>query len=270
MQTRHDIGTLTIGGGSFLAIAEDVQWASEGEFDDFQSIDRWRQASQRMKKSATMTVPTRPIKTGNTRLSHFDLSAITLASLDILPELVSATLRVGNPVNTVPNIGEYARRYQADPGGTISADLNLEVADSASNALALLLLLESDDPADTEAILSLTLNAAAFTLPGHIRSGNHNAPGRQTVSIAFEGADPGGATAYPTAPVGTTTMFERALNAPRTPLAFTYVSKLVDGLSRTGNCLIESAEMTIEDARMTRESYSFRVTGDWTTALTEA
>ena len=266
MQTLNDVGSLVIGGTNILAIIEDVQWQAEGEFDEIKSPVRFREAGQRMKRNAQMTVPLSTVKSGANRVSHMDLTGSTLATLDCKPELSGITLRVTNPINPVPNVGEQFRRYQCDPGGSIAADLDLEVADSASNALALLALLESDDPDDVAALLALVLNGGNITVPGHMRRGSHNVAGRQKVTIGFVGSDPGG-VAYPTAPVGTSTLLEKAINAPKTPLAFTFASHTTEGLARTGYLLIQSAEVRIEDARIVRESYSFRVTGDWGTAL---
>ncbi|MGV3619121.1 MAG: hypothetical protein ACO1SV_27660 [Fimbriimonas sp.] len=265
MQTIKDIGTLTVGGANLLATLEDVQWEAEGEFDDYQNAVLFRKASQPVKSSARMTVPLRSIKTGQTRVSHMDLSVAALVGMDVRPELESINLSVSNPINPIPNQGEFKRRYQCDPGGTITADVAMEVADSASVALALMALLESDDPDDLAAVLAFTLNGSGVSVPGHLRRGSHTAPKRQKVTIGFEGSDPSGT--YPTAPVGTTTLLEKAINVPKTPLAFTYASHATEGLTRTGFLLIETANATIEDARITRESYAFRVSAPWTTAL---
>lgn len=267
-QVLNDLGTLTIGGTDFLAIIEDVQWRSEGEFDTFQTPTRFREARNGMKKNAQFTVPLKPIKSGQVRVSHFDLTVATLAGGNLIPEMNSMNLRIQNNVATAPSIGEVFRQYQVDPGGSITMDFDCDIAEEDSVVLSLMALLESDAIADLIAIASFTLNGIAVTLPGHIMNASHNVGGRQKASLSFAGSDPSGT--YPTAPVGTSTILERALNAPRTPLAFTYVSKTVGGLSREGFCLIESAEARIEDARIVNESYGFRVTGDWLTEVTVA
>lgn len=265
MQRSTDVGTLTIGGASFLSTFEDVNWSSEGEFDDHAAASKFRAAGQPVKANAKFSVPMRSIKAGQTRVSHLDLTVATLGGLSVATEMVSLALKIGNPCNPVPNAGEFMRRYQVDPGGTIGADVSMEVADAASVALQLLALIESGDPDDLAATLSFTLNGAACTIPGFLRSGGHSVQGRQKVSIGFEGSDPTGT--YPTAPTGTSTLLERAINAPKTPLAFTYVSHATEGLTRTGYALIESAEVTMEDAKIVRESYGFRVSAPWTTVL---
>jgi hypothetical protein len=265
MQTLTDLGNLTIGGGAFMAVLEDVQWESEGEFDEILNPTRFRKAEQKTKSSARFTMPLKTIKSGATRVSHLDLSAAGLGGMDFRPEMESVTIKIANPINPIPNPGELKRRYQCDPGGTIDADLSLQVADADSVALALLALIESDDPDDAAAVLSLTLNGSAITVPGNLKRGGHNAQGRQKVTVGFGGSNPGGT--YPTAPTGNTTLLERAINAPKTPLAFTYASHLTNGLTRTGYVLIETAEVVIEDARISRESYGFRVSAPWDTAL---
>ena len=266
MQTSNDVGTLTIGGASFLAVFEDATWTCDPEFDDWQNPSRFRKGGQAMKNAAKLAVRSKPIKTGQTRVSHFDLSALTLATQNLLPEMENWSFKVQNPINVIPNSGEFMRRYQADPGGTFMADFGLQVADTSSVALALAVLLESDDPADLAAVLSLTLNSVAITVPGHLRRGSHAVQGRQKVSIGWESSDNGGT--MPTAPTGTSTMLERACNAPKTALAFTFVSKAVAGLSRTGYVLIESGEISGEPDKIVKEAWNFVVSEPWTTSIT--
>jgi hypothetical protein len=270
LQTSNDVGTLSIGGASFLASFDDVQWSCDPEFEDWQNGTRLRKGVQPMKNMAKLVVPSRPIKTGQTRISHMDLSVATLVSQNIKPELESLTLKIANPVNPIPNIGEFMRRYQVDPGGSITADLALRVADSASVSLALLDLLESTAVADLAGTLSFTLNGVAITVPGFLRRGGHSAPAgqQQKVTLGFEGSDNDGT--YPAAPTGTSTVLERALNAPKTALAFTFISKTVGGLSRTGFVLIEGWEIAIEDGKIVRETGTFVVSEPWVTVVTSA
>lgn len=269
-QTLYEVGDLTIGGTDFMAVLENVSWNNSPEFDEFTTPTRFRAARNGMKKAAAFDVALKPIKSAQIRVSHFDISVATLAGGNLIPEMNSMNLRIQNNIATAPSIGEVWRQFQTDPGGSITMDWDLDVAEADSVALSLLALVESDAIADLIAIASFSLNGVAVTLPGHLMGGSHSVSGRQKVSLQFEGSDPGGGTAYPTAPVGTSTILERALNAPRTPLAFTFVSKDVGGLSRSGYCLIESAEARIEDARIVTENYSFRVTGDVVTEITEA
>lgn len=269
MQTLNDVGEVSIGGTSILAVVSNVQWQSENERVPITSPLRFRDSGQQVKRSAQMTVPLSSVKSGANRVSHMDLTLMSLAAQSVISglELVDATVRVTNNIQQVPNVGEYFRRYQCDPGGGIAADLNLQVADTSSAALALLELLESDDPDDKEATFAMTINAVATSVVGHIRRGTHDVEGRQKVTIAFESSDPGGVT-FPSSPAGTSTLYTKAINAPKTPLAFEFVSHATAGLSRTGYCLIRSAEFRVEDAQIVKESYAFQVTGDWTTVST--
>jgi len=267
-QTSNDVGTLTIGGTSFLQVFEDVQWSCDPEFDDWQNPTRLRKGSQPMKNAARLEVPLKPVKTGSVRLSHFDLTALSLAGISLLDEYESLEFRVTNPISPLPNGGEFKRRFQVDPGGTLEATINTELQSENSEIVDLLALLESDDPDDLAAILSMTLNAVAITAPGNLRRGTHNAGGRQKATIQWEGSD--NEATYPTAPTGTSTILERAINAPKTPLAFSYVSKLVEGLERSGNLLIASGMVRIPSDKLVQETWSFVVSEPWTTEVTTA
>lgn len=267
MQTLTDVGNLSLGGSAFVELIQDVNWQSTNEFDEYQSASRFRKAAELVKKHATMKVPLRRIKSGQRRVTHLDFTVATLAGLSFKEEMTNLSLKVSNPVNPAPCVGQLFQLYSVDPGGSITADISMEIADSNSVAIQLMLLAESDAVTDSEAVLTFTLNGSPVTLPGWIAGNSHSVAGRQKVSIPFQGNDPG--TTYPTAPTGTSSLLERALNAPRTPIPFQFTSKLVGGADRTGYLLISGAEISIEDSKIVAESYDFVVNGAWDSELTE-
>jgi hypothetical protein len=72
----------------------------------------------------------------------------------------------------------------------------------------------------------------------------------------------------PTAPTGTTSLLEKAFNAPGTALAIVATSRATNGISYSGNFVIESARVAINQADAIMTQYRFRSSGAVTATAT--
>jgi hypothetical protein len=67
-------------------------------------------------------------------------------------------------------------------------------------------------------------------------------------------------------PSGTTTLLEKALNAPKTALAFAFTPTSPNNIAMSGNMVFESVDFTIEDGRLVPINYAFLTQGTVTGA----
>lgn len=265
--THNDIGTLTIGGVAVLCSIDNVNWSATADRTDVRGPCRFGAFSVITKDQATLRAKLYGAGAGFVNTS-VDLSAVTIGGVSIKPVMYTLNLSGGFDKQDLPAIGVLGKA-QGITGKSYTGSVEL-VLDDGLVAQNLIVASESRTLADREMILSFTSNGVAFTIPVQLtgNDGGSEQGNYQRVTLNFEGQSPASPTAYPTVPGGTTTLFEKALNTPKTNLAFTYVSKTVSGVSRTGFLTWDSFNIVISDGTVTDYTYNWMTYGDWTTVVT--
>lgn len=265
--THNDLGSLTIGAVAVLCALENVNWSSSADVSDVRGPCRFGAYNQITKDQATLSAKMFGPSTTGFVNTGVDLSALTVGGVDMKPYTYSLNLSLAFDKQDLPAIGVLGKASGVT-GKSYSGSLEL-VLDDTLSAQNLVVAAESRTLADREVVLSFTSNGVVFALPVQLTGtdGGSTQGEYQKVTVNFAGQAPLVGTAYPTSPVGTTTLLEKALNSPKTNLAFTYSSKLVNGLLRTGFLTWDSLNITITDGAVTDYSYSWMTFGEWATVI---
>jgi hypothetical protein len=261
-----DISVVTFGGVALLGLFDDVTYSVDETQVDGSALSRFGKCAQGTKLSGNFDCKVMDSKTSPTRVSHLDLTVFSLGGTDYLAVVRSISLKESFEGKQKAGLGSLFKRPQ-NIRKDFSAEIELDCADGTASAI--MALMHSATASDRNVALSFTLNSIATTIPMRIQKVSHKGSRNdlQTLAISLMGRDPG-ASAYPTAPTGTTSLYEKFLNDFRTELSFTYTSKTSSGFSVTGNCIPASLAVEIQDEALLYYSYSFDSVGTVTNSAT--
>lgn len=270
MATRYaglDLSLATVGGVALASAGYTVDLLVENDGQDAGLITRLGKNTQPVKQSGTLTVSLNSILSGSDRVSHLNVSAFTIGGTSYLNVLKSYNLSGSFDHEMQAGIGEkYAKPQVVAKDYAINASLNVENTDS----FTLLGLMGGSDFSNIDQVVSATINSVAITVPMNIQSVGLalNRAALQELALSFVGADPGTGD-YPTAPTGTTTILEKALNSATSEFAFAFQNVLsgnTNGVNVSGNCVFDSFTVETSDGNLVSETYTFKTYGTITTA----
>lgn len=260
-QLTGDMSLFSLGGSSYLGLFRNVKLA--GTFDTVESRPAVNLASraQVVKKGGVLSTELMSVVSGSAKVSHLDLSVFTLDGSSWLGAIS----------------GKFSGSFEhkeADGPGTIwkyplvvSKDYEFSgtiKVPATGGIQAMMVDAWSATAADNEWVVTFTVNGVAITLPMVLTSAEvvFEEAGIQTVAITMKGQGPDNtATAYPTAPTGTTSILEKAFNAPKTAIAWALTSHATEGLAYSGNAVIQSFEIGIEDGALINIAYAYATQG---------
>ena len=262
--TPLDVSALTVGGVSYLALADSVQLAKPVVTSDGRAINRKFSSPQAVKSGPwSLTFSAYITKTAPFPVTNLDLTDVSIGGTDRTAEVESLTINLAcQHVNG--DACEDAWAYPVYTGSTLTGSATLKVPATSVPMMAAL-----DAPSDADMAFTFTLNGNTVTFPIIVTSVTHESTvgNVQMVRVEFEGQD--GLTGdFPTAPTGTTTIFEKVMNAPQTALAATFTSKASGGVAYSGNVLIQSYSLTINNSAVVKENFTWAGVGAVTDAAT--
>jgi hypothetical protein len=266
-----DITIFSIDGLSQLDHFENVTLNLDEEQFDASSITREGKSFCMLKKGGTISTGLMS-DAAVCRVTHLDLSALTVtfgAALNILSNgFGQAKLSVSYDKQKLPNTGELFRKSQ-NTNKTLAFSLS-DVPVNDGVAFAFAGAIASTDKAACDATIGMTTNGITFTIPMRLKSVNlpYERDGLQVLSVEFVDRAPA-TGAYPTAPTGTTTLIEKAINAYKVAYPFSFRSKAgTGGIVYTGNMIFTSLDLTIDDGSATLTNLEFETFGAVTVTAT--
>lgn len=255
--THLDVSILSIGSIDLLADTVGARLTLSSETAESKAIGRLGASPQVVKRTASLSVDLLNAKTLPNRVSHLDCSVFTLGGTSFLADLSNLSVTLGYSLESASAVADEWQFRQV-VAKSISGSCDLKVPTAS------IPLLNSIDGAITTWSLdiSFTLNGIAVTIPAIIESVEHGVAvdGIQTLSVKWAGRDPQTGD-YPTAPTGTTTLLEKALNAPTTALAVEYETKAANGTNCTGSVVFTGGSFAIKDGEIVQNQYSFEFQG---------
>lgn len=262
--TRQDVGDLntwSLAGGSVIGTTKNVNVALENDVDEGRGIAYVGKSPNTVKQSYKITTGQMSAISSATRVANLDISAFTVDGTDYLTHLRGGNISISyeqDEAGGVANLWKSPLNTVLGISGSIT--LNLPNSTTA-NALRTILKAINDSATARNVPVSITINAIAVTLDMHIMSYEWNGdPGKlQTVTFQVEGKDDG--SGIVTAPAGTTTLLEKALNAFKTPIAFAFTPKAANSLALSGECIFTGASFTFNDAQIITTEYSLESHG---------
>jgi len=270
MATRfsgQDIGLFTTGGIALASTGTQFSFEIANEKQDAGLVSRLGKNSQPVKAAGKLSVSLNSVISGSNRVSHSNVTAFTIGGTNYLPVLKSYSLS-----------GSYEHRMQAAIGDkyvkpqVVAKDYQIAVALDVQNvdSYTLMNLMGGTDFTNVAKAVSITINSVAITIASNLNQGTVKAQryDLQELALSFDGADPS-TGAFPAAPTGTTTILEKALNAPTTEIAFAFqnaVAGNTNGMNARGNCGFESFSFEVQDGQLVNETYNFATYGAITIA----
>jgi hypothetical protein len=223
--------------------------------------------SQPTKCNGKLMVDLSSISSGSTRVSHVNVTAFTIGGTSYLDVLKDLTLSCTYDKVMQAGVGEkYGKPQVVAKDFQIAVNLDVDTGD----AKTFFDMIAGADFSNVDQAVSFTLNSVVVTIPMNLNEGTLTAQrySLQSLALAFDGADPGAGN-YPTAPTGTTTILEKALNAATTEMAFSFQNALAantGGIAASGTCVFDSVSIKIADGQLVEEQYGFATYGAVTIA----
>jgi hypothetical protein len=261
MATRYsgqDIGIFTAGGIALVAAGTNFTFSMTNEKQDAGLIARLGKNSQGVKTNCKLSVDLASVVSGSQRVSHVNVTAFTIGGVSYLNVLKSFTLSGSFEHVMQAGVGEkYGKPQVTAKDYQISVDIDVE----SDDAKTLFDFLGGSDFSNNDQTVSITVNSVVLTFAMNLNEATLTGQryALQQISMSFDGGDPG-AGVYPAAPTGTSTILEKALNAPTTEVSFTFQNALASdthGIKASGTAVFDSFSFKVVDGQLVEENYSF-------------
>jgi hypothetical protein len=254
-------------GGSVIADLEGGTIEVTGDDVRNDSVTQGMESRQLQKRQVAVDSGLMTTLTNPDRVSDLNVTALTLGGNNLLTYGVQdLSLNIGYTRAEVPQLGSRWRVPQ-NVKITISGEVTWAIPDAGT--FDFLADMFSATHSDVVKVLSVTINGVSVTLPtlltGLRWSGERD--GLQLVTASLSPRAPAGG-AYPTAPTGTTSLLEKALNDFRTPLTCSFVTKAVGGRNIAGDFIFDTVSLEVRDAELVMTRYRMISTGAVTGVLT--
>ena len=270
-QDSGDISVFTWGSGptSLLALIQDVSFELPADIVEGRGITFKGENPQVVKQGGIIRTTLMSAVASCVRVANVDVTAFTLDAVNYAAYLRGGSFNLSFSHDEGGGVGDYWKYPCVVWPISISAEVTLNLPDSGTaNALQdtlgdLLNATAATAIANRQAVFSITINGVAVTLPMIIENARWTGePGKlQTVTFTLKGNHCAAATDHPTAPTGTTTLLEKAFNAPKTPLAFVLTPKATNSTSFAGEMVFSSYGFDFNDSQLIAERYEFLTHG---------
>lgn len=239
--------TFSVGGSSQLEFLDSAELTFDEITANSAPASRFGGNTQTIGKNGRIRASLKSDRSTAIRVSHLDLSAASLGSVNLLsPNILgSLTFNIGYEHIMTPSTGDlWDIPEVAD--GNLSATLLLTIDTTATPGPLLAFFSDEAGYADQNLTLDYTLNAVQYQTPMRITGVSIPVAkaGRQEYTLTL--SDRSARSGVTLLPSGTTSLWEKALNDPKTALAFDFRNAALAGIRLQGNMVWASAAMTIE------------------------
>lgn len=262
-----DLSAWTVGGGSQLDFAPDAQIEFNFDVDDGAAMTTTGERIEVAGKRATLS--TSLFSTvGSSRVSNLDLTAFSIDAVDYIAYVQSAQFSFSVPNSQTKGVGSLWHAPQPrtnERAVTVNATLQVPAATATANALRLLGgIAVHADREEASVAFTMTINGIAITLPMTVvRVGVPQKRGEMLeIPIELRGRAPVSG-AFITAPAGSSTLIEKAINATATAIAFVFTPHDDAGFGKSfnGNMVIESFDFSVEHGKIIATNFQYAATG---------
>lgn len=259
------LNTFSVGGSSQLEFLENANLTFEDVHEEGAPASRFGGNAQGVKRRGTVSASLFSDSSTAIRVSHLGLSAAALGSVDLLDPNILARLTFGV---------EYEHKLSPGAGllwelpvvadGRLSA--SLELAHDSTEAPALLIALGSGTYGDLNLTLDFTLGGVQIQAPFRLAQGTLPIEKSGLMTYTLTLADRSARSGVTVLPSGTTSLLEKALNAPRTAIAFAFKGKAHPTIEASGNMVYKSMNLEIRDGGLVPVQYEWATQGAVTIA----
>lgn len=244
---------LSIGGIDLWADDVSTRIRYDSERAEGKSIKRLKRSPNIVKRSWNFSVELLSQNTLPARVTNLDFTALSILGTSFVADCTAFSMSGDMATQNGDAVGDEWRAPQViEAGYTGSATLLVPTT-------AVPLMPTLDGAKTTWAgSLTFTLNGETITYPILVTSIEQSvASGQlQEVTVQFEGQDPQTGN-YPSAPTTTTTLLQKALNAPDTALAVEFETQAANGANYTGTVVFTGFSFGVENGGVVRNTYDF-------------
>lgn len=259
-----DISVFSVASGDLLGSISNISYDIQADSDEGGAIAVIGESPQ-FTGTKIEIATTAMSNTASGRVTDLDVSAFSIGGVSSRPKLKTFSLKGAYTQQETSARGDKFHAPQVT-NKSYSGSAELYVLDDAAPMLVETLL--GSTTTVNNSTISITINGVTITLPilitGHKWSVEYG--GLQMLSLQFSGRALLDGNPYPTAPTGTSTLLEKALNAPTTALAYEIKTRATNGVDITGNMVWNSFEINVPERGVVKTSYSWSGTGTPTVA----
>jgi hypothetical protein len=260
-----NLALASIGGTDRLAYVRDATISVERQSIESSVITTTYEAAQAGKGSLSLRANLMSVVSGSTKVNHLDVTAFAIGGTSYIADVESGSCRVEWQLEEGGGVSD-GWEYPVCVKKRISGDVVLRVPATSASTLPALF---NGAVSGLNVAFSVTINGVATTFNAFLRSLEHQIPvaGVQKYSCQFEGQSTDAGVAV-SAPAGTTTILEKALNTT-SALAFDFdTNSSTNGTSYSGNAVFESYAFSWSENEMVLSEISMRSQGTVTIAAT--
>jgi hypothetical protein len=262
-ETTSYAGTLavaSIGGNSMLEFIESANYRFTEAQQQGAPASRFGGNMQGLKMNGEISFSLFSDQTTDIRVSHLDLTAADIGSVDLLDPNILFGFDYNWDVSQKMNPGTgQLWSFPVVTDGLFTGSLRLAMMTNAAAAFVADFM--GGTYANKNGTFTFTLNGVSFSIP--IRMSDLSLPvskdGLLEYSVAL--GDRSARSGVTVLPSGTSGLLAQALNAPRTALAFVFRPKAHPNNEFSGNMILKSMRFSVNDGALVPFKYTYATQG---------
>lgn len=254
------LNVLSIGGNSQLEFVENANFVFTEAGEEGAPASRFGGNDQGTKMSGKIEYSLFSDLSTDIRVSHLDLSAATWGSVNLLSPNIVSILKVGIQFVHKQNPGAgqlWAYPIVADA----KFDGSLKLGMDRAAVPQILIDMFSATYGDKNRVLAATIGGVGLSIPFRQKVATIPVEKDGLQEYTLELADRSARAGVTVLPSGTTSLLEKAINQPKTALAFVFQPNSHPSINISGNMVYESLELMIEDGKLVPTKISFATQG---------
>lgn len=256
---RTDLSVFTIDTNSQLLYLKEASVEFDNELAEISPITQLHGSEQVVRQGGTVRAKLMSTDSAPQKITNLYATVFSVGGTDYIADLDTADLSIEWEHEEACGAADRWK-YPVCVAKKITLNGKLKVASAAANAIPGLF-----DATITglNVTVTMTINGVAITMPMVLKTVTQTIPesGIQTLDVVLHGRAPDSGT-YPTAPTGTTTLLEQALNATAVN-ALVATTRSSNGESYSGNGLIKSYRLSVPNPGLIIADIEWATQGAW-------
>jgi hypothetical protein len=239
--------TFSIAGGSQLEFVRDAEISIPETQAEGAPASRFGGNTQGLKRGAMISGTLMSDSSTDIRVSHLNVSAGTLGAVNLLSPNILNSLTLGINMTHQPKAGVgqlWQTLVVAD--GLFDASLTLDFDGTA--APALLVDMFSGTYANLNKVLDFTVGGVQIQIPFRMREASIPVGKGEKQTYTLGLSDRSARSGVTVLPSGTSSLLEKAINQPKSSIAFAFQGAGASNISISGNMVWQRYQLQIQDS----------------------
>jgi len=248
--------TFSVAGGSQLEFVRDAEITVNDAQVEGAPASRFGGNTQGVKRAATISGTLMTDSSTDIRVSHLNVSAATLGAVNLLSPNVLNSLTLGINMTHQMKAG-VGQLWQTPVVSDGSFDTSLTLDFDGTAVPQLLVDMFSATYANLNKTLDFTVNGVQIQIPFRMREASIPVGKGEKQIYTLGLADRSARSGVTVLPSGTTSLLEKALNQPKTAIAFAFQGASTFNISMSGNMVWSRYQLQIQDSGLVLASASW-------------